>query len=648
MKVSYNWLQSYFDTPLPKPEELAELLTFHAFEIDGIEEKGSDTLIEVDVLANRGSDCLCHRGIAKEISVIKEVPLKTDPLSNPVAPVGDSTGLSIQVEADELVNRFSLTAVTGVTIGPSPDWLRERLETIGQKSINNIVDATNYVMFNLGQPLHAFDADKISGETKTISVRLARAGEKITTLTKDEYELTESNLLIVDGSDDRPLGIAGIKGGIEAEVTNDTTNIILEAANFNYISVRKTSQNLKLQTDASVRFQNQPARELTRYALCDVAALIMEIAGGEVTGEADWFPEPSQAQTVTATLADINQTLGTSLTIAEVTAILDRFGWQYEMDGDAVSVVVPWERKDIQTAPDVIEEIGRIAGYTTLTSQQLPKLPTPQLQTRFFWTHTIKQALAELGFSEVMTYALRDHGVVELENALASDKNVLRENLREGLQEAIKRNTYYAPLLGLSEIKIFEIGVVWKGLNQKEGVVYSPQPAKEVLTLGLAAAFTKKVKGVTVDDVLTEACQKLESVLGVTLGSKPAEGVVEINLEKLFEKLPAPTGDKVAPTLTIATEKYQPFSLYPFVLRDIAVWVPESMTADDVSLLIKAQAGELLVRLDLFDEFTKDGRTSYAFHLVFQSMDKTLSDEEINQIMSTVESALVAQGGEVR
>jgi len=640
MKVSYNWLQTYFDASLPEPKKLAELLTFHAFEIEEVVVKSGDTMIDVDVLANRGSDCLCHRGIAREVATITNTSLKYDPLSEPVA-LKEFSEVAVHIEAKDVVNRFSLAYVTGVKIGPSPAWLKEYLEVIGQKSINNVVDATNYVMFNLGQPLHAFDADKVSGGTKTIGVRLARKGEKITTLTNDEYELSDSNLLIVDGGNDTPLGIAGIKGGKVAEVDADTTNIILEAANFNYVSVRKTSQHLKLQTDASVRFQNQPSRELTVFALRDVVALLLDIAGGVYQGGAEWYPNPQETKQVSVALTSINTTLGTQLATTEVEAIVKRFGWQYELTDDTLKVTPPFERKDLTIEEDVIEEIGRIAGYTKLASKQLEQESfVPTINKSFFYANKIRRLLTGIGFSEVMTYALQDHGVVELENALASDKDHLRDTLLKGVQSTLGRNSYQAPLLGLSKIQLFEIGTVWKGLCEDGR-------AKEVMMLGIGVIFPKKIKGDTPDEIVQEAIRVLESELNVTIGTKVAEGMVEISLDKLIEKLPEPT--EYEESFAVDTNvRYQPISPYPFVLRDIAVWVPETLSADDVLALIQTKGGELLVRSDLFDEFSKEGRSSYAFHLVFQSHEKTLSDTEVNEIMHIIEESLKEKGGEVR
>ena len=274
MKVSYNWLQEYFEEKLPNPGDLGDILTFHAFEIEEIEKVGDDYMIDVDVLPNRSSDCMSHRGIAREISTILDKKMKHDPLEGETLEVDESDKFKVEVKDNELCSRYAIAIIDGVKVGPSPEWLKKYLETLGQRSINNIVEATNYVMLNTGQPLLAFDAEKLKGgEHKKITVRSAKEGEKITTLAGDEYELDKSTLLITDGNSGLPIGIAGVKGGKIAEVDENTKDVVIESAHFNAVSVRKTSQKLKLWTDASTRFQNNPSQHLVGYALADVVEL---------------------------------------------------------------------------------------------------------------------------------------------------------------------------------------------------------------------------------------------------------------------------------------------------------------------------------------------------------------------------------------
>src|SRR3569623_984288 len=294
MKISRNWLQNYFDVKLPTMSELCDAITFHAFEIDGVESKDGDDILDIKITPNRGHDALSHRGIAKEVSAILKMPIKAeiDPMEAGFKERFDAvpkTGaVAVTLEEPSLSPRYIAGYIKGVKVGPSPDWLKDSLEAIGQRSINNVVDATNLVMFNLGQPMHAFDAGKLTQKDSTfhIVVRKARAGERLMALDQKEYSLAESTLVIADGNKDEAIGIAGIKGGVPAGITEATTDIILEAANFNGAFTRKASQQLKLRTDASARFEQGLSPELCAYAMQNAAEVIKAISGGELVGYA--------------------------------------------------------------------------------------------------------------------------------------------------------------------------------------------------------------------------------------------------------------------------------------------------------------------------------------------------------------------------
>src|SRR3989338_505739 len=260
MKVSKLWLDKFFDAPLPDAQTLADALTFHAFEIDSIEQvEGSrtsltsltDWVLDVKVTPNRGHDCLSHRGIAKELSAILKIPLVNDPLSSRSDLLPKTTEVTVDIQRTVLCKRYIAGYIKGVTVGPSPQWLKARLEAVGQRSINNVVDATNFVMFNTGQPLHAFDAGKLG--SLALGVRLAKDGEVMEALDKKKYTLKDSMLVITAG--DEPVGIAGVKGGMPAAIDESTKDIVIESANFDGVSVRKTAAALKLRTDASTRFE---------------------------------------------------------------------------------------------------------------------------------------------------------------------------------------------------------------------------------------------------------------------------------------------------------------------------------------------------------------------------------------------------------
>ena len=320
MKISYEWLKLYLKG-LPKPEKVAEILEMHAFEVEGIEKKNKDCVFDISVLPNRAHDCLSHIGVAREIGAIMKLKIR-----NPKHEIRNkfkiiSSKLKIQVDEPNLCKRYIGRIIEGVKVGPSPKWLKEKLEAIGQKSINNIVDATNFVMFEVGQPLHAFDADKVEGG---IIVRKAKKSEKITTLDNQEIAPDESVLIIADHKG--LLAIAGIKGGKKAEITKDTKNIILEAANFEQTNIRLTSRKIGLRTDSSLRFENGITPELAERAMDRVTELILKIASGKAGSKIDFYPRKANGFKIGLHPKDVLKILGVEINEKEIINILNRSG----------------------------------------------------------------------------------------------------------------------------------------------------------------------------------------------------------------------------------------------------------------------------------------------------------------------------------
>ncbi len=627
MKVSYSWLAEYFDELLPSPEEVGDLLTFHAYELEEIEQVGDDHVIDVDILPNRSGDSLSHRGIARELATLLNRTLKHDPIRGEVEDMQKSSLCAVDVADKSLCDRYATAVIQGVTIGPSPDWLKKAIETLGQRSINNVVDATNYVMLNMGQPLHAFDADKLEGDTKKIVVRSAKEGEEITTLSEDTYTLTPETLLITDAHADAPIAIAGVKGGKRADVDAQTKNIILESAHFNPTSVRKTTQRIKLFTDASQRFQNNPSSKLVGYALQDVVKLILEIAGGTLEGGSEVKSEVTDTTSVDVTLSHINGLLGTSITVDEVSNILERLGCAYEVTNETFAVTPPFERRDIVIPEDLVEEVGRVYGYEHLEAKQLPVIEQkPEIHKGFYFADRVRNILTEAGYSEIYGYSFRGSGDLESINALASNKNFLRTNLADGMKEYVTMNAHNAPLFGVDRVKIFEIGTVFP-------------KSDEYISLALAFSGKKTEK------ILEDTKTLLEEKLGVTISEKPQEGILEINFTQLIESLEV--SDPYEP-FEKNTTKYKEFSAFPFVTRDVAVWVPKDVSSDAIKEMMRGVAGELAQSIRLFDEFEKEEKVSYAFRIVFQSMEKTLTDDEVNSIMDEVYKTLSEKGYEIR
>jgi phenylalanyl-tRNA synthetase beta chain len=644
MKISYNWLQSFFDQKLPDPKEVAERLTSHSFEVEGLEQlSGGDAIFDIDVLPNRAHDCLSHYGIAREIAALWEIPLARDPLRAALPSWPSAERLAVFVSDENFCPRYSALLIENVQVGPSPDWLVERLAALGQRSINNIVDATNYVMLSIGQPLHAFDFKKltITAGAASIGVRPARAGEKIVTLDEAERALPEGTLLVVDGGSDTAIAIAGIKGGMATAIDAHTEHIVLESANFAPVSTRKSAQALGLRTDASTRFEHAISAELTLHALREAATLIGDIAGGKtvVGGLTDVYPTPEVPRMVEFSAVQTNNLLGTAFATADIAKLLERLGFRHEIDAtkDSIIVTTPFERLDIAISEDVIEEVGRVAGYGSIEATALPKPDkATTINKRAYYMETTRDFFVERGFSEVYTYAFTGEGNIALANPIASDKGFLRPNLTSGLEKALELNVRNADLLGLDAIRMFEIGTVFRTEGERV-----------VLGIGLRyAGGDKRQKGV--DAELGQIVAELAELLGANIAAAPINGIVEIDLDAFVAALPEPKSYTWLEQPK-TTPRYKRPSAYPFVLRDIAVWVPEDVSTDDIIAIITEKAGELLVEHRLFDEYHKDGRISYAFRLVFQSKEKTLTDDEVGLIMWQITAVLQErEGWEVR
>lgn len=641
MKVLHSWLKEYCGEAIPNVQTVDDLLTFHAFEIDGIETVGDETVIDVKILPDRASDALSHRGIAHEISALTSKSLAHDPLKcTPVlSPVSDK--LKVTIENPENCRRFSVALMTGVKVGGSPEWLATRLKALGQRSINNVVDATNYVMLSLGQPLHAYDAKRFVSENGVwhFNVRMAREGEEVVTLTGETKTLSPLVQVIANMNGDVPVGIAGIKGGKSAEVDATTVDILLESANFNPQVTRKASQALKLQTDASKRFENNLSPELASYALVEVVELIKKIAGGTCEGFVDVYPTPMHNTPVLVTHDRINALLGITLTKEIVEDIFARLSFSYTQDGEVWTVTAPFERTDIVIAEDVIAEVGRVHGYKHIASVVPESVPLSEINARQYYSEVIRELLIEEGFSEVITSSFRKKDEIALLNALASDKGCLRSSLEKNIIETLDKNIGNADLLGLPYIQVFEIGTVFERTADGKDVTEH---------VSLALGVRMKSNGYTPKDDarLAEMVSKLETALNTNLEGKVTKGVYECNFTEVIAKLPIPTS--YVPFTSVPDNTFVPYSLYPYITRDIALWVGEGITAESILTLIKEEGGSLLTHVRLFDEFQKDGRTSYAFRLIFQSFEKTLTDEEIQPIMSRIETSLKAQGHEIR
>lgn len=621
MKISYNWLKWYLpDLPskliqagipeIPAVEKLQDVFTYHLCEVESLTPifvkegaGGGDYIFDLNILPNRAHDLLSHLGVSRELASLLNIEFK-DPTSMYKIPEAKPTNLKIRIETNKC-RRYMGRIARNVKIGPSPDWMQKHLESIGQRSINNIVDATNLIMYDCGQPCHAFDLDKLASET--LIVRQAKEGEKITTLDNKEIKLSPMDMVIAD--EKNVLAIAGVKGGKLAEVDENTQNILIEVANFDPISVRKTSKKIEILTDSSKRFENNLSPEIISYAMREISGLLVEYGGVEFEEIIDIYPAKQKSKKLSFSSDKISKILGVDISDKEIEDILKRYNFQYKNKNKEFEVVIPPMRLDLEIEEDMAEEVGRIIGYEKV-KPKIPKINFKPKQNEIYakisWA---RNKLLDEGYSEVMTYSFCNKGEVEV-LASASDKKFLRTNLSNGLKESLKFNQLNMPLFEMDNIKIFEIGTVF--LKNKEEI-------------HVAYADKKEIKEITLDEFLSPLCPS---------GTPPQQG-----------------GDGTSPRLNKegvggGNLKFKMWSMYPFITRDIAVWVPEEVEAEDVKKIIKDNMGELVIRgPELFDQFKKENKNSYAFRLVFQSYNRTLTDAEINEIMTKITNKIKEKNG---
>lgn len=599
---------------LPAPSKLADVFTYHLCEVEGIEDFGEgdskDTIFDINILPNRAHDLLSHQGIARELASLLNITF-VSPEEKYKIPQTNPTNFKINIDTPNC-RRYMGRIVRNIKIGPSPDWVKQHLESIGQRSINNIVDATNIVMYDCGQPAHAFDLKKVVGEN--IKVRQAKEKETMTTLDNKNVVFKESDMVIAD--DKNILAIAGVKGGKLAEVDNTTTDIILEIANFNPTSVRKTAQSLGIFTDSRKRFENDLPTELAPYAMRELSALIAEMCPEASFEEiVDVYLDKQNIKRVSFSVQNISRILGVEIQKEEVKNIFERYGFGLEEDSDKFVVQAPFWRLDLENESDIAEEVGRILGYDKVPPVISSLKLNPKKSDIYQKTSWAKNKLISDGYSEVMTYVFKSSGEVEVLES-ASDKKFLRTNLTDGLKESIKLNAVNAPFLELENVKVFEIGNIFLKDKEETRVVYGDK--KNVIEVSLE-----------------QFCKEMQSD---TNKNAPAD----VDADSL-EKQSAGQDD-------LLVKKFKMWSVYPFVYRDVAVWIPDDQKADELYNILKENGGELLVKDPyMFDSFSKDGRTSYAYRLIFQSYEKTLTDEEVNSIMDKITIKIKGKNGwEVR
>ncbi|MBI5699910.1 phenylalanine--tRNA ligase subunit beta [Candidatus Saganbacteria bacterium] len=668
MKIPLEWLKDLVEVKM-RPQELQARLTMAGLEVGALEGE----VLDIDVLPNRG-DCLSILGVAREVSAVTNTKLKKPANKFAVKSKRDgstelaevfSLGLhkmSIEVKDKELCPRYMARMIEKVSVGESPEWLKKRLVLAGLRPINNIVDATNYVLMELGQPLHAFDAGKIGGQK--IVVRRAKPGEKIITLDGMEHKLGKDTLAIAD--DQRPIALAGVMGGANTEVSASTTSVLLESAYFDPTSINKTSKAAKLRTEASIRFEKGVDWERVEQALDRAAALIAELSGGKVTGyKVDIKSRDRKPKILELRQERLNRVLGTTVPLSEAAKILVRLGFTRLRQGSGgqgkLKVGVPlWRAGDIEREIDLIEEVARLRGYDRIPTT----LPRPAGEVRedrkYAFLKKIKEILVGCGLYEAQTFTLVDpqmagEEAVKLANPMAPEESVLRTEMLPSLLRAVSYNLRRQ----VEDVKLFEIGKVFlEPRRSAAGSIPAGKPRGSLTEerLILAGASTNLdflgLKGI-VENLLNELTSdwKLESTAkreyhpgqsaavigksGKLLGTfgrlhpelKP-EGVLvfEFDIDALLGE--AQIG-----------KRYKPLPKYPKVERDLAMFVPPGVTSGQIILIIRQAGGNIVEEVRLFDIF----KNSQAYRISFRDPERTLTDEVVNRAFLTIQDELTGK-----
>ncbi|MBI5740764.1 MAG: phenylalanine--tRNA ligase subunit beta [Nitrospirae bacterium] len=668
MKASYNWLKEFVDFSLP-PLEIAHALTMAGLEVEGVVEADGDTVFDINVTPNR-PDCLSIIGIAREISAILKVPFRSGPAG---ALEQKGRGPEVTVRDTRLCRRYASRTITGVKPAPSPDWLVRRLESHGIRTSINVVDITNYVLLETGQPLHAFDLDKLAG-TK-IEVRTAGPSEKFRTLDNEDRILNPDMLMICDA--ERPVALAGIIGGMNSEVSLSTMNVLLESANFFPSSVRRTAKALGVSTESSYRFERGVDINNVTVALDRAASMIAEIAGGCVSGLTDVYPSPFTAGDIRISFNQINSLIGIEIPGPLAERILTDLGFGVKREGEGLVVNPPSFRQDIQAEVDIIEEIARLYGYGNIPAS----LPSIQLQPTCNEPgiiEAIRKSLVRSGFTEVINYSFFYPDSLDRLNIALNDRRrdmiLISNPLRK--EESAMRTTLIPALLsnvclnfnrGEKNVRFFEISRVFLPSSEKlpEEVVqvaavynkgetaslwetthdgfYDVKGALENLFIDLkikdhsieqSPEFTEPYlhpgKSCTVR-ISDEKIASLGAVHPSVLESFDIRGNVII--------LEIPDVAKLKKYISAKTS-FSPLPKFPRVERDIALVVSKGVTIERVRRAILSVDSNIIESVVPFDIYIgksiPDDKKSIAFSILFRSADRTLTDQEVDALQAVI------------
>jgi phenylalanyl-tRNA synthetase beta chain len=687
VRFPVEWIREFVEIPA-SVDELASRLTAAGLVVDTVEGEGAAALLDIDVPTNR-PDCMNVYGVAREVAAFSGRRLAPYPAGAPEAAGAPPAreGASVQIEASDLCRRYCARVVRGVRPGPSPDWIARRLRAVGLAPVNNVVDVTNYVLWELGQPIHAFDLALLRG--RRIVVRRARKAESIQTLDGEMRHLATDALVIADA--ERPVAVAGVMGGANTMISAGTSDVLIESAWFDPASVRRTARRLGLSTDASYRFERGADVEAAPAAADRAADLLAQVAGGSVApGLLDAVAgEAAAGRIVHLRLRRVEALLGLGVPRERAAAALAGLGFDARLSPDGFEVGVPSHRQDVACEADLVEEVARSVGYASVPDR-LPLLPGSGAVHRFAHRReeTLRESLLGSGYSEVITYSfvgseedwlLREEGAaaVALANPMAEGQDTLRSSLLPGLLQAVRHNLNH----GVRDVRVFEVGKVFRraeGAAGHEGRGRDASPAAdEALAAGIAAtglcrprhwlepareAGFYDVKGaldealgragiraafealppphpfrpgaaarIVVDGRAAGRAGILSAEAAGRLGIKAEAAVAEVDLTIAF----------AAPE---ERTTFRPLPRYPSAARDLALVVRPGVTWSEIEDAIREAGGALVARAAVFDRYTGPalprGHVSLAVSVTYQHPERTLSAEEIQSAEARILAAL--------
>ncbi|MDD5458586.1 MAG: phenylalanine--tRNA ligase subunit beta [Phycisphaerae bacterium] len=652
MKISLNWLNNYVQAG-SDAQKIADTLSNLGLPCESIEKVGNDTVIDVEVTSNRG-DCLSHIGIARELAAASGAELKLPDVRLEESEKDIAQFASVEIKEPQLCRRYTARIIGGVKVGPSPKWLKDQLETVGLRSVNNVVDATNYAMMEVGQPPHAFDYKKIAGGK--IIVRKAIAGERIVSIDGTKCELKPEMLIIADA--ERPVAVAGVMGGLDTEVSENTTTILLEDAWFEPVSVRRTGRTLGLASEAAFRFERFVDIENIDWASKRTAELIAKVAGGKVIkGVIDAYPGYEEPKKITLRLSRLNKLLGIEVSAEAAMRILTSLQFAPKQNGDMIYCTAPSWRSDIYRETDLIEEVARCYGYDKIPAGEKIHIKAVSVDPRQKLLQTTRNLLNSCGFYETVNITFADDTTAKLfsgdkelnylgvKDVSRKNANLLRQNLIGSLLGVLQTNlnaknspcrvyeiadTFIPDEKNAQPLPIEKtrIGIACDtDLREVRGaiesLIHGLSPAKQISFAPANLAWAKAGAEIHIDGKVIGTAGVVNDKIRDSFDFKNCQVyAAELDLEQL-----APLLEQV--------RTLQPIPRFPFIERDLSVIVDTGCLWADIMATIKSQCPSQLEDIKFVEVYLgkgiPKGKKSITLSLRFRDDDGTLTHETVNE-----------------